>query len=324
MINRVAVAYLVLAGVQFLAGEVEIEAVARAGQRVLFTVRTKLFRHLQTLSLDFYERERTGRLVARMTADIDAMSDLVTDGLVTLVTGIVTMFGVAVILMVMDWTAGPGHPGRRPDRRPRFWRRWSADAYRRSGRPTAWSPSSSRSRWPGCGRSSRSAASEPPPPAWPRPTRRAGRPLAHHRAGLVLLPGHRVPGHGRHRGRLSASAASGCSPATSTSASWPRSSSTSGACSTRCSSSPSCTTASSRPPRGRAGRDRPGRAAVGPRGLRPRPPPGPARRRPARGRLLRLRPGIRDSCTTSTCRVEAGATLALIGPTGAASRPWPS
>ena len=46
---------------------------ARAGQRVLFTVRTKLFRHLQTLSLDFYERERTGRLVARMTADIDAM-----------------------------------------------------------------------------------------------------------------------------------------------------------------------------------------------------------------------------------------------------------
>ena len=86
VINRVAVAYLVLAGVQFLAGRVEIEAVARAGQRVLYTVRTKLFRHLQTLSLDFYERERTGRLVARMTADIDAMSDLVTDGLVTLVT----------------------------------------------------------------------------------------------------------------------------------------------------------------------------------------------------------------------------------------------
>ena len=89
VINRVAVAYLVLAGVQFLAGRVEIEAVARAGQRVLYTVRTKLFRHLQTLSLDFYERERTGRLVARMTADIDAMSDLVTDGLVTLVLSLI-------------------------------------------------------------------------------------------------------------------------------------------------------------------------------------------------------------------------------------------
>jgi ATP-binding cassette subfamily B protein len=57
VINRVAVAYLVLAGVQFLAGRVEIETVARAGQRVLFTVRTRLFRHLQRLSLDFYERE---------------------------------------------------------------------------------------------------------------------------------------------------------------------------------------------------------------------------------------------------------------------------
>ena len=131
VINRVALVYLVLVGVQFLAGRFEIEAVARAGQRVLYTVRTKLFRHLQTLSLDFYERERTGRLVARMTADIDAMSELVTDGLVTLVTGLITMVGVAVILFVMDWrlalatlvVALIGLAAR-------FWRRWSADAYR--------------------------------------------------------------------------------------------------------------------------------------------------------------------------------------------------
>ena len=59
VINRVALAYLVLAAVQFVASRSEIEAVAPAGQRVLFTVRTRLFRHLQTLSLDFYERERT-------------------------------------------------------------------------------------------------------------------------------------------------------------------------------------------------------------------------------------------------------------------------
>jgi ATP-binding cassette subfamily B protein len=133
VINRVTLAYLVLAGVQFVAGRFEIETVARAGQRVLYAVRTKLFRHLQTLSLDFYERERTGRLVARMTADIDAMSDLVTDGLVTLVTGLITMVGVAVILVVMDWQLALVTLVVAPliGLAARAWRRWSADAYRR-------------------------------------------------------------------------------------------------------------------------------------------------------------------------------------------------
>ena len=133
VLNRVALAYLVLAGIQFLAGRYETMTVARVGQRVLYTVRTRLFRHLQTLSLDFYERERTGRLVARMTADIDAMSDLVTDGLVTLVTGLITMVGVAVILVFMDWQLALATLVVAPliGLAARAWRRWSADAYRR-------------------------------------------------------------------------------------------------------------------------------------------------------------------------------------------------
>jgi ATP-binding cassette, subfamily B, bacterial len=132
VLDRVAIVYLVLAGVQFLAGRYETMAVARVGQRVLYTVRTKLFRHLQTLSLDFYERERTGRLVARMTADIDAMSDLVTDGLVTLVTGLITMVGVAVILTVLDWRLALATLVVAPliALTARAFRRWSAEAYR--------------------------------------------------------------------------------------------------------------------------------------------------------------------------------------------------
>jgi ATP-binding cassette, subfamily B, bacterial len=133
VLNRVAVAYLALAGVQFLAGRYETMTVARVGQRVLFSVRTRLFRHLQALSLDFYERERTGRLVARMTADIDAMSDLVTDGLVTLVTGLITMVGVALILVFMDWQLALATLVVAPliGLAARAWRRWSAEAYRR-------------------------------------------------------------------------------------------------------------------------------------------------------------------------------------------------
>jgi ATP-binding cassette, subfamily B, bacterial len=103
VLDRVALAYLLLAGLQLLAGRLEIIAVAAVGQRVLYAVRTKLFGHLQTLSLDFYERERTGKVVARMTNDIDAMSDLVTDGLVTFITSVITLLGIAVILVLMDW-----------------------------------------------------------------------------------------------------------------------------------------------------------------------------------------------------------------------------
>jgi ATP-binding cassette subfamily B protein len=132
VLDRVALVYLALAGLQFLAGRVETMAVARAGQRVLYAVRTRLFRHLQTLSLDFYERERTGRLVARMTADIDAMGDLVTDGLVTLVTALITMVGVAVILVLLDWRLALATLVVAPliALAARAYRRWSADAYR--------------------------------------------------------------------------------------------------------------------------------------------------------------------------------------------------
>jgi len=132
VLDRVALLYVGLAGVQFLAGRVEVLTVAAVGQRVLYAVRNKLFGHVQALSLDFYERERTGRLVARMTADIEAMSDLVTDGLVTLVTGLVTLVGVTVILVVLDWRLALATLAVAPfiALAARGYRHWSATAYR--------------------------------------------------------------------------------------------------------------------------------------------------------------------------------------------------
>ena len=103
VVNRMALAYLALAAVHFLAGRTQALAVARAGQQVLYAVRTRLFGHLQALSLDFYERERTGRIVARMTSDIEAMGDLLTEGLAALVANLITLLGVAVVLAVLDW-----------------------------------------------------------------------------------------------------------------------------------------------------------------------------------------------------------------------------
>jgi ATP-binding cassette, subfamily B, bacterial len=132
VLNRVTLAFLGLVAVQFLASRVEILAVANAGQRVLFAIRNQLFRHLQRLSLDFYERERTGRLVARMTADIEAMGDLVTDGLVTLVTALISLVGVAVIVVALDWRLALATLVVAPviALAALGYRRWSAAAYR--------------------------------------------------------------------------------------------------------------------------------------------------------------------------------------------------
>ncbi len=103
VVTRVVLGYLALAAVQFVAGRIEELSVAGAGQRVLFAVRRRLFGHLQVLSLDFYERERTGGLVARMTSDVEAMSNLLSSGLVNLVSSLFSLVGIVVVLVLLDW-----------------------------------------------------------------------------------------------------------------------------------------------------------------------------------------------------------------------------
>jgi ATP-binding cassette subfamily B protein len=103
VLRAAVAAYLLLAVVGFFAGRAETLLVAAVGERALRTVRSNLFAHLQKLSVDFYERERTGRIVARMTSDIEAMSTLVSSGLVSLITSVITLAGIAGLLIWLDW-----------------------------------------------------------------------------------------------------------------------------------------------------------------------------------------------------------------------------
>jgi ATP-binding cassette subfamily B protein len=73
------------------------------GERILADLRTTLFGHLQRLSLGFYERNRAGVIISRLTNDIEAIDQLVTDGVTTLVQSTLTLVGTAVILFVLDW-----------------------------------------------------------------------------------------------------------------------------------------------------------------------------------------------------------------------------
>ncbi|MCB5911999.1 ABC transporter ATP-binding protein [Streptomyces pinistramenti] len=74
----------------------------RTGERVLYSLRVKIFAQLQRLGLDYYERELTGKIMTRMTTDVDALSTFLQTGLVTAVVSLLTFFGILVALLVID------------------------------------------------------------------------------------------------------------------------------------------------------------------------------------------------------------------------------
>jgi ATP-binding cassette, subfamily B, bacterial len=73
------------------------------GERALADLRIQLFDHLQRLSLGFYERNRTGAIVSRITNDVEALDQLVTDGFSSLVQSSLVLVGTVVVLFLLDW-----------------------------------------------------------------------------------------------------------------------------------------------------------------------------------------------------------------------------
>ncbi|WP_229858682.1 ABC transporter ATP-binding protein, partial [Streptomyces anandii] len=92
--------FVVLA--QWAAQTGETRLTGRTGERVLYALRLKIFAQLQRLGLDYYERELTGRIMTRMTTDVDALSTFLQTGLVTAFVSVVTFFGIMVALLVID------------------------------------------------------------------------------------------------------------------------------------------------------------------------------------------------------------------------------
>jgi ABC-type multidrug transport system fused ATPase/permease subunit len=73
------------------------------GERILADLRNRLFDHLQDLSLGFYERNRAGVIISRLTNDVEAIDQLVTDGVTSLVQNTLTLIGTAILLFILDW-----------------------------------------------------------------------------------------------------------------------------------------------------------------------------------------------------------------------------
>jgi ABC-type multidrug transport system fused ATPase/permease subunit len=101
-LTLILIAFLAAALVNWVGTYAQTYLINWVGQRALQDLRLELFEHLQRLSIGFYSRRKTGVLISRITNDVQALDQLVTEGLSTLVSATLTLIGTAVILVVLD------------------------------------------------------------------------------------------------------------------------------------------------------------------------------------------------------------------------------
>jgi ABC-type multidrug transport system fused ATPase/permease subunit len=99
----IVAAFLAVSLVGFGAQGIQTYQVGYAGERVLTDLREDLFGHLQRLELGYYERNRAGVLISRLTNDVEALQQLVTDGLTSTVSSTLALVGSTAILFWLDW-----------------------------------------------------------------------------------------------------------------------------------------------------------------------------------------------------------------------------
>jgi ATP-binding cassette subfamily B protein len=105
-IGLVTAIIVVCALVQAFAYRGFVAGSGRVGQEMLLELRERVFAHFQRLSLAFHERYTTGRMISRLTSDLEAINDMFSLGLDTLVTAVLAVLSVGVILLVLDLPLG--------------------------------------------------------------------------------------------------------------------------------------------------------------------------------------------------------------------------
>ncbi|MGZ4177632.1 MAG: ABC transporter ATP-binding protein [Solirubrobacteraceae bacterium] len=102
-LDLIVIVFLASAVIYGVATYAQTYLVGWVGQRALQDLRLKLFSHLQSLSIGFYSRNRAGVIISRLTNDVEALDQLVEDGLATLIQSSLTLLGVVVILLILDF-----------------------------------------------------------------------------------------------------------------------------------------------------------------------------------------------------------------------------
>jgi ATP-binding cassette, subfamily B, bacterial len=102
-LNLAVAAYVVVAGLAYVTNRVQIRLISTVGEQFLRDMRTRVFDHLQRLSMPFYDRSKAGVLVSRMTSDVDSLAELIQMGLAMFVSNSLLLVVSVVVLASVSW-----------------------------------------------------------------------------------------------------------------------------------------------------------------------------------------------------------------------------
>ena len=102
-LDGIAAAFLAVLAGSFVLEYVQTYTLQMMGQRIMYDLRMEIYGHLQRLDVRFYDRNPVGRLMTRVTTDVDALNDLFASGVIAVGRDVVTLAGIMVVLLLMDW-----------------------------------------------------------------------------------------------------------------------------------------------------------------------------------------------------------------------------
>ena len=102
-LNSLAMLFLGVLVVAFVAEYIQTWTMQLTGQQIMFDLRMAIYGHLQRLDLAFYDRNPVGRLMTRVTSDVDVLNDLFTSGVVTVFGDVFALVGIMIMMLWMNW-----------------------------------------------------------------------------------------------------------------------------------------------------------------------------------------------------------------------------
>ncbi|MBA3231336.1 MAG: ABC transporter ATP-binding protein [Acidobacteria bacterium] len=102
-LNRIALAFLFILVGSFALEYLQTWTLQMTGQRIMYDLRMQIYRHLQRLDVKYYDRNPVGRMMTRVTSDVDVLNEMFTAGVVSIFGDVFTLAGIMIVLVVMDW-----------------------------------------------------------------------------------------------------------------------------------------------------------------------------------------------------------------------------
>jgi ATP-binding cassette subfamily B multidrug efflux pump len=105
-LGLIAAVYFGLLVAKYGIGFLQTYTLQTTGQRIMFDMRGQIFKHIQSLSNSFFDRNPVGRLITRVTTDVDVLNEMFSSGIVSVFGDIFTLTGIMIVLLVLDWRLG--------------------------------------------------------------------------------------------------------------------------------------------------------------------------------------------------------------------------